>query len=148
MNQGVFASTFPDLSGSGEQLWLLVNRANTKYTGGQLFLPPEPSKMKHSITKSMKAITSYQYFDCWRGDTLTIINRIAEFVLEARGFGCVLRTQNTTVPESPLKAFLKTMKSLSARGPLPSFSRDYHFLMQQIVPIARTKPSSVAPDTV
>jgi formylglycine-generating enzyme required for sulfatase activity len=64
------------------------------------------------------------------------------FELEPHGFGAILATAELSSGE---KQLLEEMRDLSAR-PLASFSHEWHFLPQQIVDIATTKPASAPPD--
>jgi gamma-glutamyl hercynylcysteine S-oxide synthase len=126
---GVFASRWPL---GNRALWTIVNRTQYDIEDRQLRLPVEPG---------------VHYYDLWHGVELkpeTAGDQVfLSFPIEAHGFGAVLVTLDS--PDAKLRTLLDAMKQLATR-PLNSYSSDWKFLPQQIVPIAKTVPAATAPD--
>ena len=126
---GVFASKFPL---DGRTLWTIVNRTVYNVDGPQLQLPAQ---------------TGMHYFDIWHGVELKPVaangNVVLSFAMEASGYGAVLAQPEPA--DSALTAFLDEMRALNAR-PLSSFPKVWHFLPQEIVPIAPTAAASRTPE--
>jgi formylglycine-generating enzyme required for sulfatase activity len=120
---GVFASRFP---GEGGTLWTLVNRTAYDIDGPQL-----------------AASAGMRYFELWHGVELRPQDGVLSFAIEAHGFGAILA--QAAPADAALSRFLAEMRALNAR-PLASFSKEWHFLPQRIVPIERTEPADSAPD--
>ena len=126
---GVYASLFPH---GGERLFTLVNRGNNDTSGAQL-----------RLTKSSLSATSVVY-DCWRGEKLEpSAEGTLSFPMEVEGFGCVLITSEAKA-SAELSSYLKSMRTFTAEGPLNSFSKDFHFLQQKMLPHPRTPRAVVA----
>lgn len=125
---GVFASRFPS---SGRAVWTLVNRAAYNVEGPQLLLPAQPAM---------------RYFDLWHGVELRPQtedgNVVLSFAIEALGYGAVLAQPEPA--DAALATFLAEMQVLSSR-PLSSFSKVWHFLPQQIVPVEPSPATSEIP---
>ena len=152
-NASVFASFFPRMplgnprqQDDGEAVWLLVNRANISHPKGpQLTIDG----------------TGGTLYDCWRGVPIEGSDRVSHtrvgragaqaqattlrFAIEARGYGCVLRTSNSSAPGTPLGMFLARMQSLHQKGPLAGYSSTYTYLQQTMTPHPRT---ALATDTL
>ena len=126
---GIYASRWPL---KNQTLWTIVNRNQTTSDGRQLRLP---------VTTGMR------YFDLWHGTELVpeIVgdHLFLSFSLEAHGFGAVLASADSL--NARLQGLLKTMSTLSTQT-LSSFSDQWKFLPQQIVPIPKTALPTAAPD--
>jgi iron(II)-dependent oxidoreductase len=126
---GIFASRWPQ---GNNTLWTVVNRTQYDVEGRQLRLPAQGGM---------------HYFDLWHGVEITpeaddgyfFLN----FPIEAHGFGAILATANE--PNDAPKKLLPQMKQLSAR-PLSSYSTDWTFASQKMVPAEKTPPASGTPD--
>ena len=126
-----------------EVVYTLVNRLGKPATGEQVN-PTTAPKATH-------------FYDCYRGVEVTAP---LKFDVEANGFGCLLATTNSSsiarnatsraftkdqlrgdAPVQPqtLGEYLQFMKGLTAKD-LSSFSPDFHYLTQNMVPIAATSP--------
>jgi formylglycine-generating enzyme required for sulfatase activity len=81
-------------------------------------------------------------FDVWNGVEIRAEHN-ATVPIEALGFGAILIQPEPA--DASLTAFLAEMHALNAR-PLSSFSKTWHFLPQQIVPIDPTAPASTTPE--
>lgn len=127
LQYGVFASKFP---GENETLWTFVNRNEYAVAGRQIRLPLRPGM---------------RYFDVWHGVELqpqTSGNSSAlSFVLEPRGYGALFAATRLTPEQVRL---LAVMRDLSKRQ-LSTFSADWHFLPQHIVPIQPARPPAAPP---
>jgi gamma-glutamyl hercynylcysteine S-oxide synthase len=125
---GAFASKF---TGDGRTLWTFVNRNEYALAGRQIRVASEPG---------------WHYYDLWHGTELqpeiTGTEATLSFEMEPHGYGAILATAELSSGE---KHLLEEMRDISAR-PLASFSHEWHFLPQQIVEIAATKPASPPPD--
>jgi formylglycine-generating enzyme required for sulfatase activity len=139
LRYGVFASRFR----LGDRwLWTLVNRNDYDVKGQQLETP---------YPKEGSAV-----YDLWHGGapetTLNSGRAIVSFDIEGHGFGAILviRTPPSPIPGHPFTPGNDVIKLLDVMGklskaPLSSFSHEWKFLPQQIVPITATKPAAVAP---
>jgi gamma-glutamyl hercynylcysteine S-oxide synthase len=127
LQYGVFTSEWP---GESQVLWTIVNRNEFDVRG------PE-------IEVDYKA--GWRYYDLWNGVELkpAIHGSTADltFKIEARGYGAVLATQRLTSAEENL---LSKMHQVAERQ-LSTYSHDWHFLPQQIVNIAPTRPAIKTP---
>lgn len=142
MQQGIFGSAFPSPDGK-EVLYALVNRKRTSLHAAHL----QPNK---TVTSGM------HFYDCYHGVELhpQQTSNVISFEIEGNGFGCVLVTKNSTIDEytpfledqlrdsAPLQpmnltALLQTMHALTKRN-LSSFSPHFHYLKQEMIPIAKT----------
>jgi iron(II)-dependent oxidoreductase len=85
------------------------------------------------------------YYDLWHGIELTpeIHGSTAtlSFTMSARGYGAILAAEQLTAGEQQV---LNTMHALAER-PLASYSNQWHFLPQHIVPIAPTSAAAAVP---
>ena len=125
---GIFASRWPQ---GKNALWTIVNRTQYDVEGHQLRVP---------IQMGMR------YFDLWHGVELTPEAadgaQFLTFSIEAHGFGAILATLDK--PDSSLQKLLPEMKQFSTRS-LSSYSADWTFAPQKIVPIGKTAPPSEKP---
>jgi formylglycine-generating enzyme required for sulfatase activity len=126
---GVFASRWP----LGEETaWTLINRNEYNISGPEVEVP---------------AREGMHYYDLYHGIELTperLGGRIVlNFPLGAKDYGAVLATKSPLTQERT--KLLSTMKTLTA-APLSIFSDRRIVLSQQMVEVASTKPSSVAPN--
>jgi formylglycine-generating enzyme required for sulfatase activity len=125
---GVYASKFP---GNGQTLFTFVNRNEFTVEGEQIKLP---------------AIAGLRYFDVWNGVPLSPElpkrNRdsngadssgMLSFAIEPNGYGAVLAVDGNNAPEG-LDEYLKQRRALTEK-PLATYSHEWHFLPQQVVPI-------------
>src|SRR5262249_24264191 len=130
LRYGVYSSRWP----LGQQtVWTIVNRNEYDVDGDQMEVP---------------AIEGARYFDLYHGVELKRQNRpsgrtVLVFSIEAKGYGAILATK--TAPDEKIVALMDKMKVLTAK-PLASYSHEWKFVPQQIVPIQSTKPASSAPD--
>jgi formylglycine-generating enzyme required for sulfatase activity len=129
LRYGVHASRWP----LGDQtLWTIVNRNEYDVDGDQMEVASSPGM---------------RYFDIYHGVELKPQSRGAErtvlsFSIEAKGYGAVLATK---VPDEKLQGLLSKMKQMTS-APLASYSHEWKFLPQQIVPIPPTSPAAATPD--
>ena len=126
---GVYASRFP---GSQHALWTIINRNDFSLQERILAVGHQPGR---------------RYYDLWNGSELTprfeADQAVLSLPLESNGFGAVLAVdEGASVPALP--GLLKTMSGLAAI-PLSSFSKEWKFLPQLLVPIAATAPASTLP---
>ncbi len=127
LRYGVFSSQWP---GNGRILWTIVNRNEFAVDGPQ-------------IEVAYKA--GMRYYDLWHGSELkpAILSsgvRLS-FRLSPQGYGAVLATADLTSNERKL---LGEMHQL-AQKPLSSYSSQWHFLPQRLVPVPASKPATSAP---
>jgi len=129
LHYGVYASSFPVAE---RTLWTIVNRNEFDVSEGLMSVAHQPNR---------------HYYDLWHGTEISPRiegNRaFLSVALEPRGFGAVLAV-DAEGKTSDLQTLLKTMQTLSAK-PLQSYSNEWHFLPQQIVPIKTTTPIATAP---
>jgi gamma-glutamyl hercynylcysteine S-oxide synthase len=125
---GIFASRWPQGKAT---LWTMVNRTQYDIEGRQLRLPVQ---------------AGMHYFDLWHGAELTPEadegNIFMSFSIESHGFGAILATADA--PDVALQKLLAEMKQLSAR-PLSSYSAEWTFAPQKMVPSERARAASTAP---
>ncbi|HXJ95225.1 MAG TPA: SUMF1/EgtB/PvdO family nonheme iron enzyme [Terriglobia bacterium] len=125
---GAYASKFP---GEGRTLWTFVNRNEYALAGRQIRVASEPG---------------WHYYDLWHGAEIQPEMAGSEatlsFEMEPHGYGAILATAELSSSE---KQLLEEMRGLSSR-PLESFSHEWHFLPQQIVDIAPTRPAGSPPE--
>ena len=130
LRYGVYASRWPL---GGQTLWTIVNRNEYDLDGDQMEVPDSQGM---------------RYFDIYHGVELKPELRgagrwVLNFTIEAKGYGTVLATK--AEPDAQLRSLLSKMKQMTA-APLASYSHEWKFLPQQIVPIASTKPATNPPD--
>jgi formylglycine-generating enzyme required for sulfatase activity len=129
LQRGVFASLFPR---GGESLYTLVNRGGNSTNGAQLKLPP--------ATLTAASIV----YDCWRGEKLEpSADGTLSFPMETEGYGCVLVTTQAKA-SAELNEYLSAMKAFTAEGALNSFSKEFQFLQQKMLPHPRTPRAAAA----
>jgi iron(II)-dependent oxidoreductase len=129
LRYGVYASRWPL---TDQTLWTIVNRNEYDVDGDQMEVASSPEM---------------RYFDIYHGVELKPQSRGAErlvlsFSIEAKGYGAVLATKN---PDDKLQSLLPKMKQMTST-PLASYSHEWKFLPQQIVPIPPTAPATAAPE--
>ena len=129
LRYGVFASRWPL---GGNTVWTMVNRNEYDVEGDQMEVPSDPAM---------------HYWDLYHGVELKVQMRsggraVLSFPVEAKGYGAILGTR--TAPDVGMTTLMAKMKTVSAK-PLSSYSHEWIFLPQQIVPIAATKPASQTP---
>ena len=129
LQSGVFASRFPS---TRQTLWTIVNRNEYEVIGEQLRTPYH---------------VEAHYFDLWHGVELTPRRDGAEatlsFPIEGLGFGAVLENDEP-FGSGLLSQLLQFMSHRSDRQ-LGSYSRQWSFARQEMVPIAATKVVESAP---
>lgn len=125
LRYGVYASKFP---GESQTLWTIVNRNEYDLSGPEIRIANEPDT---------------HYYDLWNGVELKpeIEGNSAtfSFAMEAHGFGAILATQRT----EDSGAFLAGMRELAKR-PLATYSHEWKFLPQTMVPAEKTKRVTAA----
>ena len=130
LQSGVFASKFPSAQ---QALWTLVNRNEYGVAGEELRVP------YHAESR---------YYDLWHGTELTPAvhgdEATLQFPIEGLGFAAVLETNGDPPGNSPLRDLLAYMAERSRRS-LDTYSRQWKFVPQQMVPIEPTKPADAAP---
>jgi len=129
LRYGVFASRWPL---GGKTLWTIVNRNEYDVAEDQMEVPSDPN---------------LRYWDLYHGVELRVQTpsggrSVLSFPIEAKGYGAILASR--TSPEPSVTALMTKMKGASAT-PLSSYSHEWTFLPQQIVPISATKIVSPAP---
>lgn len=129
LQYGVYASLFPE---GPARLWTVVNR--NPYSVGESVLPADDP-------------AGHAYYDLWNGRRLTPrrsgTHWALDLPLEARGYGCVLELPRGAEPSS-LPGLLARIHQRATR-PLASYSAEWHFLPQHLVPIPATRPAPAAP---
>jgi iron(II)-dependent oxidoreductase len=66
--------------------------------------------------------------------------------LQVEGYGCVLVTSQAKAASAGLSRYLGVMRAFTAQGPLNSFSKEFQFLQQKMLPHPRTpRTPAVAP---
>lgn len=127
LRYGVFSSQWP---GKDQTLWTIVNRNEFAVGGPEIEVAYKPG---------------IHYYDLWHGSELkpAVLGSTAtlSFSLSPEGYGVVLAAANLTSSEQEL---LGEMHQL-AQKPLSSYSNQWHFLPQHIVPIPATKPATSTP---
>ena len=129
LHYGISASRWPL---GNETLWTIVNRNEYDVDGDQIEVDAAPGM---------------RYFDLYHGEELKPEARgsgraILRFSMEANGYGAVIASP--TAPDAELSILLAKMKAMTG-APLASYSHEWKFLPQQIVPIASTKEASSSP---
>ena len=129
LQPGIFASKFPD---SDKTVFTFINRDSVDRIDAQIQLPYKKGKL---------------YFDIWKGQALTPVQKgediILNFPIEARGYSAVLEIASSKMADS-LALFIKKMQSLSQKS-LKHYSATWQPLLQQIVPIDKTRPVAKMP---
>ena len=126
---GVYASRWPL---ADQTLWTIVNRNEYDLDGDQMEVVSSPGT---------------RYFDLYHGAELKPQARGADrwvlsFSIEAKGYGALLATK---APGDRLQALLSKMKQMTS-APLSSYSHEWKFLPQQIVPIPPTASAAATPE--
>jgi gamma-glutamyl hercynylcysteine S-oxide synthase len=129
LRYGVYASRWPV---ADQILWTIVNRNEYALDGDQIEVAPA---------------AGIRYFDIYHGVELKPQSRGADrlvlsFSIEAKGYGAVLATK---LPDEKLQTLLSKMKQMTS-APLASYSHEWKFLPQQIVPIPPTAPATATPE--
>ncbi len=127
LQYGAFSSKWP---GKTETLWTIVNRNEFGLSGREMEAAYEPG---------------LHYYDLWHGVELNPelhgSTATLSFKMGAEGYGAILATDHLTAREQQL---LSAMRRLAAR-PLSSYSNEWRFLPQHIVPIPPTTPATTNP---
>jgi len=127
---GVFASRWP----LGEQtVWTIVNRNEYDVDGEQIELPSDEGMRYFDLYHGMELKPQYPSNGKAR----------LSFDIEAHGYGALLAAK--TPPDDKIAAHMVKMSTMTAM-PLSSYPHEWKPLLQQIVPIATTKPPSGTPD--
>lgn len=129
LRYGVYASRWPLAE---QTVWTIVNRNEYDVDGDQMDVP---------------AIEGIRYLDLYHGVELKPQNRTGGraalvFSIEAKGYAAILATNSQ--PEEKIGTLMSKMKALTAT-PLATYSHEWKFQPQQIVPIQATKAASNAP---
>jgi gamma-glutamyl hercynylcysteine S-oxide synthase len=129
LQYGLYASRWPDRE---KTLWTIVNRNEYDVDGEQMEVP---------------AATALRYFDLYHGVELKPEMQAGRwalsFSIEAKGYGAMLAIKGE--PDAQLQTTLAQMKKMSS-SPLASYSHEWRFLPQQMVPVAASKPAIRAPE--
>ncbi|HTX76006.1 MAG TPA: SUMF1/EgtB/PvdO family nonheme iron enzyme [Terracidiphilus sp.] len=127
-NFGVYASRWPL---GNETVWTIVNRNGYDTDGPQMDVTAAPGM---------------RYYDLYHGVELKPAvedgHATLNFSMEANGYGAILATPGA--PSADLRALMQKMAAMTQK-PLASFSHEWHFLPQTMVPIEPTKPALQAP---
>ncbi len=129
LHYGVFASRWPHAE---QCLWTIVNRNEYNVNGDQM---------------EVRVGDDSRFFDLYHGIELKPQPRgpgrwVLNFSIEARGYAAIFATGHA--PGDLLQVLLAKMKQIT-EAPLSSFSHEWKFLPQQIVPIQPTAPSTTLP---
>ncbi len=129
LRYGVYASRWPL---ADQTLWTIVNRNEYDLDGDQM---------------EISASQGVRYFDIYHGVELKPQPRgagrfVLSFSIEDKGYSAVLATK---APDDKLQTLLLKMKQMTS-APLASYSHEWKFLPQQIVPIPPAGPATAAPD--
>jgi len=129
LRYGVFASMFP---GGGRTLWTVVNR-------NEFDVAEDVISVAHASGR--------RYYDLWNGVEVTPRiegdGAVIRLNLEPRGYGALLAIDSGTTV-SDLDTVLAQMRAWAAK-PLQSYSQEWVFLPQQLVPVADTARAGAAP---
>ncbi|MDE3181090.1 MAG: SUMF1/EgtB/PvdO family nonheme iron enzyme, partial [Acidobacteriota bacterium] len=133
LRYGAFSSRWPGQDSDnqhGETLWTIVNRNEFSLRGPEIEVAYQPGM---------------HYYDLWHGAELTPVvsgsKARLDFSIGAQGYGAILAADSLTPAEQQLLAEMRQL----APKPLSSYSNQWHFLPQRIVPIPATKPATSAP---
>ncbi len=132
LRYGVFASRWPR---GNQTLWTIVNRNEYNVEGDELEVPESAGA---------------RYFDLYHGVELKPAPRdghlVLRFAIEAHGYGAILATDlaANSAPDASLQTLLAKMKQMTST-PLSSYSHEWKFLPQQIVPIPPTNSTTETP---
>jgi iron(II)-dependent oxidoreductase len=129
LRYGIFASRWPLRD---QVLWTIVNRNEYDVEGDQIEVPDK---------------SGTRYFDVYHGvelhpETRTPGRNVLGFTIEAKGYAAVLATN--AAPDTSLQALLSKMKQMTSTL-LASYSHQWKFLPQQIVPIEPTDAGMSTP---
>lgn len=111
-----------------ETLWTIVNRGDGDVSDRQIKVSTNDER---------------NYYDCYHGDKLPVINSSVAFTVEAWGIGCVFATPNVSL-SADTEALFSTMRRLTAKS-INSYSKNWSALQQTMVPIPKTKPHLTSP---
>ena len=130
LSYGVYASRWPH---ADQTLWTIVNRNEFDVDGDQM---------------EVRVDRGSRFFDIYHGAELKPEPRgngrwVLRFPIEAKGYGAILAT-NGDPGGSNLPALLSKMKQVTST-PLASYSHEWKFLPQLIVPIRPTDPATSTP---
>jgi len=129
LRYGIFATRFPLPGGT---LWTVVNRNEYDVQGDQISVAFQPGR---------------RYYDLWHGVELYPKidggKAVVTFEMEGHGFGALLAIDSGSEIER-LDEVLGQMHRW-AKVPLKSLSHEWHFLPQQMVETAASKPAKSAP---
>lgn len=130
LSRGLFSSRFPL---NGDSVWTLVNRSNYEMDGPALLIHDPPA--------------GTHFYDLYHGVMLDPRMENGDAILsldvEAHGYGAVLMTSKPTDAET--QNLMDKMHEMT-RKPLASYSTEWTFMPQQMVPIAVTSHPQSAPD--
>jgi iron(II)-dependent oxidoreductase len=129
LRYGVYASRWPR---GTETLWTIVNRNEYDVHGDQM---------------EVEAAPEVRYYDLYHGEELKpeerAGKRVLRFSVGENGYGAILST--ASAPDASLATLMAKMKAMTST-PLVSYSHEWRFLQQQIVPIASTKDAGSPPN--
>ncbi|HEV2136730.1 MAG TPA: SUMF1/EgtB/PvdO family nonheme iron enzyme [Terracidiphilus sp.] len=127
LHYGAYASKWP---ADTETLWTIVNRNEFELSGPQIEVPWK---------------SGLHYYDLWHGVALQPeihgSTAVLSFPIGAHAYGAILATDQLPADQQQT---LNTLHKL-AQKPLSSFSDEWRFLPQHIVPIAPTPAATNAP---
>jgi iron(II)-dependent oxidoreductase len=127
LHYGAYASKWPE---EKESLWTIVNRNEFELSGGQIEVAFRPG---------------LHYYDLWHGIELHPdihgSAAVLSFTIGAQGYGAILATDQLPADQQQV---LNTMHGL-AQKPLSSYSKEWHFLPQRILPSSPTPAATDAP---
>ena len=129
LSRGLFSNRFPL---HGDSVWTLVNRNDYEMDGPALRIDDAPADA--------------HFYDLYHGVPLTPRLENGEVQLsldvEAHGYGAVLMTSHALGAST--QKLIATMKEMTQR-PLASYSSEWTFLPQKLVPIAATAHPAANP---
>jgi gamma-glutamyl hercynylcysteine S-oxide synthase len=130
LRYGVFASRWPLRD---QTLWTIVNRNEYDVDGDLIEVP---------------AVPKMRYFDVYHGVEIKPElhdgkHYVLSFPIEAKGYGAIFATN--AEPDAALQSLLSKIKQMTS-SPLASYSHEWEFLPQQIIPIKATDRTTNAPD--
>jgi formylglycine-generating enzyme required for sulfatase activity len=129
LNYGVYASRWPL---GNETVWTIVNRAGYNIAGRQM---------------EVATLPGMRYYDLYHGVELHADvedgRATLSFPVEAHGYGAILATPGE--PGAAMQALMRNMAGMTEKV-LDSFSHEWQFLPQRMIPIAPTAPAGEAPE--
>jgi iron(II)-dependent oxidoreductase len=136
----LFASEWP--MGAAGTAWTVVNRDTAS--------PHVGPAINVSAGAAVAGGDAMHFYDLWFGKKIEPpAGGQIPLSLEARGYGAVLATPNSTVQDAELAAFLTKMQAMQASGgPIQKLDANWTYELQTRVPIAPAVVDSAPPGMV